>query len=267
MGWPAYQPAGRCTGTTPSGSEAFMEWAIRDFGQGARNLGIYNCRSVRGSDNRSVHGEGRAVDVGFSGSGNPAGTRLLNLLLPKVGELGIQMIIWNRRIYSARYPRGAAYQGTVPHTDHLHIELTWNAARNLTRERVRQIVAGGNPAPAPAPTPTPAPAPTPSVDWQAIRRWNAGLVYNDFIKLPNLDGTSPPSMQIGVLQNTLNIVRNAGLKVDGQYGGATMLQVLAFQQDVNRLAPGTIKDFPGAAHDGTRWMLGTALANIRDGRG
>ncbi len=45
-----------------------------------------------------------------------------------------------------------------------------------------------------------------------------------------------------------------------------MLQVLAFQQDVNKLKLGTIKDFPGAAHDGTRWMLGTALANIRDGK-
>lgn len=263
--WPAYQPAGRCTNWTPPGSVQFMEWAIRDFGQGARNLGIYNCRDVRGSTNNSLHGEGRAVDVGFSGVANPAGTRLLNLLLPHVGTLGIQMIIWNRRIYSARYPNGAKYTGLVPHTDHLHIELTWHSARNLTRDYIRRVVGGVSvPKPSPAPAPTPAPAPAP--DWQAIRRWNAGLVYNDFVKLPNLDGSSPPSMQIGVLQNALNIVRNAGLKVDGHYGGATMLQVLAFQQDVNKLAPGTIKDFPGAAHDGTRWMLGTALANIRDGK-
>ena len=257
MGWPAYQPAGRCTGYTPPGSTAFMAWAVGDFRQGARNLGIYNCRDIRGKSTNSLHGEGRAVDVGFSGVANPAGTRLLNLLLPKVGELGIQMIIWNRRIYSARYPRGASYNGVSPHTDHLHIELTWNAARNLTRDRVRQIVGGGAPAPAPAPAP----------DWAAIRRWNAGLVYNDFIKLPNLDGSSPKSMQVGVLQNALNIVRNAGLKVDGDYGGLTTLHVLAFQRDVNKLKPGTIKDFPGAAHDGTRWMLATALANIRDGKG
>ncbi len=237
------------------GTENF---AIEDF------ILTGNCRDVRGSTNNSVHGEGRAVDVGFSGVANPAGTRLLNLLLPHVGALGIQMIIWNRRIYSARYPKGAPYTGLVPHTDHLHIELTWNSARNLTREYIRRVVGGVTPKPTPAPAPAPTPAPAP--DWQAIRRWNAGLVYNDFVKLPNLDGSSPPSMQIGVLQNALNIVRNAGLKVDGQYGGATMLQVLAFQQDVNKLKPGTIKDFPGAAHDGTRWMLGTALANIRDGK-
>lgn len=100
----------------------------------------------------------------------------------------------------------------------------------------------------------------------SLRRWNAGLVYNDLVKLPNLDGTPKPSLEVGVLQNALNIVRNAGLKVDGHYGGATMLQVLAFQQDVNKLAPGTIKDFPGAAHDGTRWMPATALGRIRDGK-
>lgn len=260
MGWPAYQPAGRCTGYTPPGSIAFADWAVKDFGQGARNFGIYNCRTVRGSTNRSVHGEGRAVDIGFSGVANPAGTRLLNLLLPKVGELGIQMIIWNRRIYSARYPRGAPYTGTVPHTDHLHIELTWDAARTLTRDKIRRIVSYTQ-------TPPPAPAPAPAQpDWAAILRWNAGLVYNDLVKLPKLDGTSKPSLEVGVLQNALNIVRNAGLKVDGQYGGATMLQVLAFQQDVNKLQPGTIKDFPGAFHDGTKWMLATALANIRDGK-
>lgn len=262
MGWPAYQPAGRCTGKVTRGADALMDWAVGDYGQGAYNLGIYNCRGT-GSGSRSVHGEGRAIDVGFRGVANPAGTRLLNTLLPHVGALGIQLIIWNRRMYSARYPGGTRYTGVSPHTDHLHIEITWNAANNLTRDRIRQVIGGGF---TPAPTPMPKPAPAPAVDWQAIRRWNAGLVYNDFVKLPNLDGSSPPSMQIGVLQNALNIVRNAGLKVDGQYGGATMLQVLAFQQDVNKLKPGTIKDFPGAAHDGTRWMLGTALANIRDGK-
>lgn len=73
------------------------------------------------------------------------------------------MIIWNRRIYSARYPNGAKYNGVAPHTDHLHIELTWHAARNLTRERVRQVAGG-----APAPTPAPTPAPAPTVDWAAL---------------------------------------------------------------------------------------------------
>ena len=177
--FPRYDPAARrCSGVEQPGVVAFMEWAVRDYGRGARNLGIYNCRSVRGSANRSVHGDGRAGDVGFSGSGNPNGTALLNLLLPNVRALGIQMIIWNRRIYSAKAPLGARYQGTVPHTDHLHIEFTWAASRSLTRDRVRVIV-GGAPAPAPpppAPAPKPQPLPQPEDDVY-IRDTRTGAIF------------------------------------------------------------------------------------------
>lgn len=157
----AYQPASpRCSGKAQPGCEEFAEWAVRDFARGAFNLGIYNCRSVRGSANRSIHGDGRAVDVGFklvNGRANPAGWQLLNLLLPHVDRLGIQMIIWDRRIWSRRTPTGAPYRGVAPHTDHLHIEFNWSAARTLTRARVRQIVT---PAPPPAsvrPSPPPPP--------------------------------------------------------------------------------------------------------------
>lgn len=256
MGWPAYQAAGGCTGYTPNGSNEFMNWAVHDFGQGARNLGIYNCRSVRGSYNRSVHGEGRAVDVGFSGSGNPAGTRLLNTLLPHVGALGIQMIIWNRRIYSARYPRGAAYNGTVPHTDHLHIELTWNAARNLTRSRIRQIVGAGQQAP----------APSNQVDWWAVRRWTAGII------LPKMQGVRTPlnksswNEDIKLLQQTLNIIQSANLKLDGVYGPATFLNVAGFQQNCQKLGL-RIEDPVGVVGDSTKWWLCANLQNVRDGKG
>lgn len=254
MGWPAYQPAGRCTGYTPPGSVAFADWAVRDFGQGARNYGIYNCRSVRGSTNRSLHGEGRAVDIGFSGVANPAGTRLLNLLLPRVGELGIQMIIWNRRIYSARYPKGAPYSGVNPHTDHLHIELTWNAARTLTRDRIRGILAY-------ATTPPPPPAP----DWNAIRRWNAGLL------LPKLQGVRTPldgkgwNEDIKLLQQALNIVQNAGIAVDGVYGPVTFLNVAGFQNNCRKIGL-RINDPVGVMGDSTKWWLCANLQNIRDGK-
>lgn len=142
MSFPPYEPAGtRCTGSAQPGVAAFMSWAVQDYGRGASNLGIYNCRTVRGSTTRSLHGEGRAGDVGFPGVANPAGTELLELLLPHVGELGIQYVIWNRRAYSAKAPSGQAYRGVSPHTDHLHIEFTWDAARTLTRDRVRAVLA------------------------------------------------------------------------------------------------------------------------------
>lgn len=251
MSWPAYQAAGRCTGKTQPGAQAMMDWAVRDFGQGARNYGIYNCRSVRGSTNRSVHGEGRALDVGFSGSGNPAGTRLVQALLPHVGTLGIQMIIWNRRIYSARYPKGAAYTGVNPHTDHVHIELTWDAAYRLTRTRIQQVMNAAKPPPV--------------VDWNAIRRWNAGLL------LPRMQGVRTPLdgrgwvEDIKLLQQVLNIVKNANIVVDGKFGPITYMHVVDFQNSCRKLGLKII-DPQGVVGDSTKWWLCANLQNIRDGR-
>lgn len=173
MPFPAYEPAAaKCSGFAQPGVVAFMRWAVEDYGRGAFNLGIYNCRTVRGGTSRSLHGDGRAGDVGFPGVANPAGTELLELLLPHVGELGIQYVIWNRRSYSAKAPTGTAYRGVSPHTDHLHIEFTWNAARTLTRDRVRVIVGG-----APAPTLPPLPAYEMSEDDMYIRDTKSGTIY------------------------------------------------------------------------------------------
>jgi hypothetical protein len=57
-------------------------------------------------------------------------------------ELGIQLIIWNRRYWSGTDPNGGwkSYRGQSAHTDHIHAELTWQSARNLTVERIRNIL-------------------------------------------------------------------------------------------------------------------------------
>ena len=166
MSWPRYEPAGpRCTNRVQPGAQELMNWVLIEFGRGARNGGIYNCRTVRGSANRSLHGEGRAIDASFpviGGRANANGHALLNVLLRHRMALGVQLIIWDRRIWSASSPNGRRYTGQSPHIDHLHIELTWHAARTLTRTRVRQVVAGHVGAPAvPRPTPVPVPAPAP----------------------------------------------------------------------------------------------------------
>jgi len=46
-------------------------------------------------------------------------------------ELGIQCIIFNRRIFSGGYKNTGWYDytGVNPHTDHLHVEFSWSAAR------------------------------------------------------------------------------------------------------------------------------------------
>ncbi len=213
------------------------------------DTGAYVCREKVGGNGWSIHAYGIALDINwqlnpYGGSRHHIPTSLATAICNIRTNNGKQ--VWNW---------GGFWSGT---RDWMHFEIVCSP-RDLATGINWGTVAG------PA-APSPAPAPAPAPDWNAIRRWNAGLVYNNLVKLPRLDGSSAPSMEIGVLQNALNIVRNAGIAVDGHYGPATALHVLAFQRDVNALKPGTITDFPGAFHDTTKWMLSTALANIRDGK-
>jgi hypothetical protein len=165
----AYQPAGSCTGKAQLGTKAFMKYVVDEWRNGAFNMGIYNCRNVAGTGKGSLHGEGRALDVGFklvSGRANPAGTKLVKALLPHVGKLGIQCIIWNRTIWTRSNPGGVRYKGKSPHYDHVHIELSWAAARGLTLSTMRSLLGGRRPAPAPVtrPQPTPTPVARPQED-------------------------------------------------------------------------------------------------------
>lgn len=141
MGFPKWEPAVACTSGPTPGALAFTRWFVEEYGdQGGFNLGIYNCRTVRGGATTSMHGEGRALDAGFP-VGDPDGNELLSRLLRVPGRLGIQCIIYERRIYSALSPEGRPYTGLVPHLDHLHIEFTHEAAENLTYETVKTVLA------------------------------------------------------------------------------------------------------------------------------
>ena len=140
MGFPLWEAATNCTGGPQPGAIALMKWFLAEYGhKGGYNLGIYNCRSVRGASTTSCHGEGRACDFGFP-IGDPDGNRVLRRLLKHAGALGIQCIIYERKIYSAKSPKGRPYDGVVPHTDHLHVELTREAAHKLTFTACRRIL-------------------------------------------------------------------------------------------------------------------------------
>lgn len=140
MGFAPWQGATHCTGGPTPGAQALMRWIIETYGpKGAMNWGIYNCRDVRGGSTTSCHGEGRALDVGFA-LGDPDGDRLLQRLLKAPGRLGIQVIIYERRIYSALSPGGRPYTGAASHYDHIHIELTREAGQKLTYETVRRVL-------------------------------------------------------------------------------------------------------------------------------
>lgn len=132
-----WQQAVHCTGSAAPGARALMVGLLLGF-PGARNLGIYNCRSTA-LGNRSAHSEGRADDVGCVMA---LGNQIVHALLHLPGgpaSLGISAIIHNRVIYSRKSPNGRPYSGD-PHTDHVHIEITRKAGRHLSLLRVKRVM-------------------------------------------------------------------------------------------------------------------------------
>jgi hypothetical protein len=150
-----YEPAKTCTSGPEPGAKALMAWFLGAFaGQGGKNLGIYVCRPVRGSNKTtSLHGEGRACDLGINPHGAPYGTLLAERLRLSSGELGIQCLIWNRSIWSGSYPDAGwrHYSGTNAHVDHIHLELSRAAARSLTPQQIQRVLSPTAPPAAKAP--------------------------------------------------------------------------------------------------------------------
>lgn len=205
-----YEAAVACTGSSRSGARALMEWCLAKYSGVARNGGIYNCRSVRGSTTTSIHSEGRALDVMFpvhNGKAHASGTELLNTLARNGTSLGIQSIIWNRKIYSRRTPNGRDYSGVNPHVDHLHIEMVRTSANSLTIAQINSILGSAAPTPALPPTP--------------LNRRTLS------IRTPYMTGED-----VRYVQHSLK------LRVDGIYGENTKTAVVAWQRVNGLVADG-----------------------------
>lgn len=141
-----WEGARNCTDEASSGAGALLAWCQANHQPPGRSLGIYNCRNVRGSATRSLHSEGRALDWGLplspEGGGTDVGHELVDRLGSNADKLGLQCIIYDRTIWSAQSPTGRPYRGVNPHYDHLHIELTWEAARELTLATLVAVLGG-----------------------------------------------------------------------------------------------------------------------------
>lgn len=136
----------RCSGKPQAGTLA-LRAGVRAAFPGIGDLGIYNCRPSSGGGGLSTHGEGRGWDAACnanSQAGLVLGNKVAAELISVYSRLGIQRIIWNRRQWDVLNKRWRAYGGSSPHTDHLHIELCWEAARDdpLTVEYVNQVLGG-----------------------------------------------------------------------------------------------------------------------------
>lgn len=143
-----YQGAKSCTSGPQPGAWGQMDWYLTNYAKlGGVNSGIYNCRAVRGGRTTSLHGEGRASDNGVRPYSAEYGTKLANAIVNNSRELGVQCVIWNRKIWSSSYPdTWRPYTGAAHHYDHLHVEFTWASAkrdRKEQRELWAKILGGG----------------------------------------------------------------------------------------------------------------------------
>jgi hypothetical protein len=137
-----YQPATTVAKACQPGAKALMAWCLENYPPGS-NLGCYNPRNVRGGVALSLHAEGRAIDVGFPVS-RPDGHHMGQLLAAHMAkhhaDLGVQCVIFARRIWSNTHPTWRPYTGAADHFDHVHIELTREAAAGLTTDIIRQTL-------------------------------------------------------------------------------------------------------------------------------
>ncbi|GAB3459254.1 peptidoglycan-binding domain-containing protein [Actinophytocola sediminis] len=218
-----YEPARSCTGSPTPGAKALMSWFLGAYAnQGGKSLGIYNCRTVAGSATTSLHGEGRAADLGVPIGSTWAAT-LADRLRLSSAQLGVQCVIYNRRIWSGSYPHAGwrTYNGSNPHTDHLHVELSRSAASTLTATRVQQILSGGG-----------QPAPGPNPGRPTLRRGAKGDAVREVQRILNawypsltrlaVDGDFGPKTEARVRY----LQERAGLAVDGIVGPRTWRRLL-----------------------------------------
>lgn len=133
--WAVYADPTSCTPRLPGGAKSLAAY-LEDRFPYQTSLGICNCRPVRGGSTLSHHGPCWAYDCGFptgpGGSFLPEyGDPIVELLGPHGRRLGLDHLIMNRIIYSARSPNGRVYRGRHPHYNHAHIGLSEEGARHL----------------------------------------------------------------------------------------------------------------------------------------
>lgn len=135
-----YVGAKSCTGGPRPGVKGAMSWFLGAYREeGGTNLGIYNCRPVRGGKTSSIHSEGRAGDWGTPVV-NDWSWDLVELLRMHSAELGIQCIIHRRRIWSSSGgPDWRPYTGVAAHFDHGHIEWVPGSANADQAEMVARF--------------------------------------------------------------------------------------------------------------------------------
>ncbi len=149
---PAVSPLGRCTSTnafacscthpacTPAypGTRDLNAYLLRRF-TFLRAGGTYCCRQNSAATRvptLSVHATGRAMDLMVPMTGgdadNTRGDEVANWLVENAAYIGVQRVIWDRAYWNGERGFGLLSAASLPHTDHLHVELSLAGAARET---------------------------------------------------------------------------------------------------------------------------------------
>ncbi len=135
-----YQGQVSCDPVEKPGATAIRALLRATYGK-ANAGGTARACSVGGT---SEHKEGRAYDwmLNASNAGDKAmadaflgwltGRDAQGVVGGNAHRLGVQYVIWNRRTWQAWNPTWRTYTGASPHTDHVHISLSWDGAFKRT---------------------------------------------------------------------------------------------------------------------------------------
>lgn len=103
-----------------------QQWGNTKFG------GIYSNRNIAGTNKRSLHADGRALDIMTSHlgqQGTVTGNQIAAWLVANASTFGVQEIVWNGQTWSAARPYWKpSSRGATDHADHVHVGLTAEGA-------------------------------------------------------------------------------------------------------------------------------------------
>lgn len=170
----------RCATGEQPGARAMADQWRRLTG---RQAGTFNCRKTE-AGTPSLHGEGRSIDL-HGRVDRPAekaqADAYVAWMQSNAVELQVAYLIWNHNQWSwARRAEGwRPYGGNNKHIDHIHVDLSWEGARNPS-----PLFSGGVPGlgGAPVPTPTPPAPPQPGLKPAPAPKSGVPAHVQDFVR-------------------------------------------------------------------------------------
>jgi hypothetical protein len=100
----------------------------------------------------SVHAIGRAIDLMVPMAGrdadNTLGDQVANWLVENAESIGIQRVIWDKAFWNGQRGFGPLASTSLPHTDHIHVELSVDGANKRTPFFTSGASGGGTTCPA-----------------------------------------------------------------------------------------------------------------------